>query len=109
MVLDPMYFANTPEMRRLIQEQLSTEGVESFDYQIISIGEIEDSMEVIKSHGLGALMRQKMANTVDPLRSTAFISFREFLGGLAPSGPYRHHPLHFHYCAPETSFPNLAC
>lgn len=41
LVLEPLYLANTPLLRRLVQDEVKDAGLESFEFQVISVRELE--------------------------------------------------------------------
>jgi len=41
LVSEPLYLANTPLLRELVQDELKEAGLESFEFQVVSVRELE--------------------------------------------------------------------
>ena len=113
LLLDPFHTANSNAIRNLVGEELRSRDIGPFEYQVVSIDEIEAWLPTIKQRGLTELLCAKMADRGNPINSMAYADFDTYLRHVAGESEERKlaEPLEDEWLAfktyVESTFPEL--
>jgi hypothetical protein len=83
LLYDAMYLANTPYIREIVEGEIRQRGIEPFEYQVISVYELERTLPAIQRVGLADLLRKKMADDKLRWHSSKFVDFITYLDNTA--------------------------
>jgi hypothetical protein len=92
-VLDPFHGANSPPIRKLVESELRRDAIENFEYQVISVDELEPALPVLKEKGFARTLLEKINADASPGDHMRDWSFESYMGRVAPVARGARHPL----------------
>jgi hypothetical protein len=88
-LLDPFFVANSAYVRELVTALLEREGIRGFEYQVITIHDLENYLPAAREVGLAIALQGKMADVKYRWHSTAYWEFGGYLESIAPGAKRR--------------------
>lgn len=79
-------------MKQMVAAELRERGIEPFDFQVVSVEEIERSVPFLKQSGFGALRLEKMADSANPLHSCSFWELDAYLSHIGRTATNQQDP-----------------